>query len=61
MMQPIDPKDALRASVRRAQERYEDDADFFDTEVAAEGTPRATRGPKKAASRPTIETENLAA
>jgi len=37
------------------------DADFFDTEVAAKGTPRATQGPKKDGSQPTIETENLAA
>ena len=37
------------------------DADFFDTEVAPKSTPRATGGPEKPASRPTVEAENLAA
>jgi integrase len=37
------------------------DADFFDVEVTTEGTPRATRGPKKAASRPSVQAGNLAA
>jgi hypothetical protein len=55
----VDPAFTLRTYVHLLDAGV-GDTDVFDAEVSAQGNARATRGPEKAACRPTAEFQDLA-